>query len=53
MKDNIVNAGDDPVYSRKVLEMLTVANEFCLFLEKSEEYSEEELLNTLLFVAIK
>jgi hypothetical protein len=38
---------EDPVYSRKVLEMLTVANEFCLFLEKAEEYSLEDLLNFL------
>ncbi len=38
---------DEPVYSRKVLEMLTVANEFCLFLEKAEEYSKEELFQFL------
>lgn len=47
MNDTIINGGDDPVYSRKVLEMLTVANEFCLFMEKAEEYSEDELLNFL------
>lgn len=44
--DNLPNP-DDPVYSRKVLEMLTVANEFCLFLEKAEAYSAEDLLNFL------
>jgi len=38
---------DDPVYSRKVLEMITVANEYCLFLEKAEEYTREELLDFL------
>lgn len=38
---------DDPVYSRKVLEMITVANEYCLFLEKAEHYSLEELFNFL------
>ena len=30
--------------SRKVLEMLTVANDFCMFLEKAEDYSREEIL---------
>jgi hypothetical protein len=47
MNDEMRNTGDDPVYSRKVLEMLTVANEYCLFLEKAEEYSSEELLGFL------
>ncbi len=47
MTEPIHPAGEDPVYSRKVLEMLTVANEYCLFLEKAEAYSAEELLNFL------
>ena len=47
MNDPLLNAGDDPVYSRKVLEMITVANEYCLFLEKAEDYSMDELLNFL------
>ncbi|MEI7501371.1 MAG: DUF5063 domain-containing protein, partial [Bacteroidota bacterium] len=51
MNDTMINAGDDQVYSRKVLEMLTVANEYCLFLEKAEEYSCEELLNFLQKIA--
>mgnify|MGYP001317731435 CR=1 FL=1 len=38
---------DDPVYSRKVLEMITVANEYCLFMEKAEDYSAEELFGFL------
>jgi hypothetical protein len=38
---------DDPVYSRKVLEMLTVANEYCLFLEKAEEYSKTDVYQFL------
>jgi hypothetical protein len=46
MNDQNINT-DDPVYSRKVLEMLTVANEFCLFLEKADDYSVEELFNFL------
>jgi hypothetical protein len=47
MNDSIINPGDDPVYSRKVLEMITVANEFCHFIEKAENYTVEELLNFL------
>jgi len=37
----------DPVYSKNVLEVLTLANEFCLFLEKAESYSREELIGFL------
>ncbi|MCX6243923.1 MAG: DUF5063 domain-containing protein [Bacteroidetes bacterium] len=37
----------DPVYSKTVLELLTVANEYCLFLEKAEGYDR---LNILLFL---
>jgi hypothetical protein len=44
LNENIPN---EPVYSRNVLEMLTVANEFCRFLEKAEDYSKQELLNFL------
>lgn len=51
MIDSVMNTGDDPVYSRKVLEMLTVANEYCLFLEKAEGYSVEELLSFLQKIA--
>jgi hypothetical protein len=51
MTDDKLPQADDPVYSRKVLEMLTVANEFCLFLEKAEDYSLEELLNFLQKIA--
>jgi hypothetical protein len=47
MTDSKLPTGDDPVYSRKVLEMLTVANEYCLFLEKAADYSRDELLNFL------
>lgn len=34
----------DPVYSKTVLEMLTVANEYCLFLEKAENYDRQDIL---------
>jgi len=30
--------------SKPVLEMLTIANDFCLFIEKSEEYTREQIL---------
>ena len=37
----------DPVYSKKVIEMLTVANEFCLFIESAVDTSKDDLLNYL------
>lgn len=37
----------DQVHSRKVLEMVTVANEYCRFLEKAEEYETGDLLQFL------
>lgn len=37
----------EPVYSAHVLELLTVANEFCLFLEKIENYPQEDVLDYL------
>jgi len=37
----------EPVYLKTVLELLTVANEFCLFLEKAEEYERQDILNFL------
>ncbi len=36
MKQDI--PADDPLYSGHVLELITVANEYCRFLEKAEEY---------------
>lgn len=49
MTENVEATGlpDDPVYSRKVLEMITVANEYCLFLDKAEQYSVDELFEFL------
>jgi hypothetical protein len=35
----------EPAISRNVLEMLTVANEYCLFLEKIEKYTKEDILS--------
>jgi hypothetical protein len=36
-----------PVYSRNVLEMITVANEFCMFMAKVEKYKSDEVFNYL------
>ena len=44
MKKNEKDDSRDPVYSKIVLEMLTVANEFCLFLEKAEDYDRQDIL---------
>ena len=37
----------EPVYSKKVLEMLTVANEYCLYLENTEKHKREDFLEYL------
>jgi hypothetical protein len=37
----------EPVFSKKVLEMLTVANEYCLYIEKAEDYPREDILEYL------
>lgn len=36
-----------PVYSRNVIEMLTVANEFCLFIEKVHTYAKDDIVQYL------
>ncbi len=33
-----------PVYSQHVVEMLTVANEYCMFVEKAEEYTKKDIV---------
>jgi hypothetical protein len=45
MEDNSVN---NIVYSKNVIEFLTVANEFCLFVEKVENYGKEDIINYML-----
>ncbi len=35
---------DQACYSHQVIEMLTVANEYCLFLEKAEDYNRDQIL---------
>ncbi len=37
-------ANTDPVVSTNVLDMFTVANEFCIFTEKAEDYKTEEVI---------
>lgn len=36
---------NNPVYSKQVIEMLTVANEYCLFMEKCDDYPIEDILS--------
>jgi hypothetical protein len=43
MNDMIKESIQDDLYSRKVIDMLTVANEYCLFIEKAEDYDREEV----------
>jgi len=38
---------NDPVNSTHVVEMITVANEFCLFIEKVDNYSKEDVIEYL------
>jgi hypothetical protein len=33
----------DDLYSRKVIDMLTVSNEYCLFMEKAEDFTSDEV----------
>jgi hypothetical protein len=33
-----------PIYSKQVIEFITVANEYCLFFEKAENYPVDEIL---------
>jgi hypothetical protein len=38
---------EDPVLSRKVLEWVTVANDFCLFMERCGDYTKADILGYL------
>lgn len=38
------NKDKEKVYSKGVIELLTVANEYCLFSEKAEQYSKEDII---------
>jgi hypothetical protein len=41
------NSPVDPVYSKNVLEFYTVANEYCLFMEKATDYSKNDFMGYL------
>ena len=43
MNDPTEESIEDALYSRKVIDMLTVSNEYCLFLEKADDHSKEEV----------
>jgi len=43
MNETTTESIEDALYSRKVIDMLTVSNEFCLFLEKTESHPREEI----------
>lgn len=38
------NANEELVFSRKVLDMITVANEFCIFIEENSKYEPIQIL---------
>lgn len=38
------NSGNELVFSRKVMEMITVANEFCIFIEEISKYDTLQVL---------
>lgn len=44
MSNNISNLIEEPAYSKKVIETLTVANDFCQFIGKADTYSQNEIL---------
>ncbi|TSA24632.1 MAG: DUF5063 domain-containing protein, partial [Bacteroidetes bacterium] len=44
---NRPDVSESLVRSSQVLEMLAVANDFTLFIEKAEEYTREQILNYL------
>lgn len=39
---------NDIVYSKNVIEFITVANEYCLFIEKAENYSKDDIIQYVL-----
>lgn len=41
------NPDNEAVFSRKVLEMITVSNEFCLFMEENQKYGLTEVMHYL------
>jgi len=43
MNETTTESIGDALYSRKVIDMLTVSNEYCLFMEKAEDFTKEEV----------
>ena len=43
MNNNTEESIQDVLYSRKVIDMLTVSNEYCLFMETAEDRKKEEI----------
>jgi hypothetical protein len=43
MNEKIEEPVQDDLYSRKVIDMLTVSNEYCLFMEKAIDFTKEEV----------
>lgn len=41
------NIKNEPAYSKSVLEFITVANDFCIFMEKVASYNETDVFNYL------
>ena len=46
MQENITENLDPTVYSKNVIEFVTVANEFCSFVENTTKYSKKEFIET-------
>ena len=44
MNDNKEDSITDVLYSKKVIEMLTVSNEYCLYLESAKDHDKEGVL---------
>ena|ERR1039457_2876884 len=44
MNEQTPNVPVDPIYSKNVLEMYTVANEYCLFMEKAGDLSKNNFM---------
>ena len=43
MNNSTEESIQDPLYSRKVIDMLTVSNEYCLFMETAEDRKKEDI----------
>ena len=51
MERNVENIAQDPVFNRTVIEFLTVANDYCLFVEKAHKYKLNDILDYLQKIA--